>query len=195
MTFGEYNINLSGVVNDLQTGKHGEIMVRMAMTALTMIKKRVQETGVNADGQKYEGYSTKPMFITEKSFVQKDKFKNLVNTKEKRKQLEWRTINGHKLPILKGGYKELRELQTRQTNHVDFSVTNNMWNDINLISSNSEHQQGVAVIGAKQELEKKKLAGNTKRKGDILDLSQSEMDELVKYYNLDVLQIFRNNEL
>ncbi len=43
--------------------------------------------------------------------------------------------------------------------------------------------------------EKKKLEGNTKRKGEILDLRSSEIDTLMKDYSLDVLQIFRNNGL
>lgn len=195
MTLDEYNKNLNGVVKDLQSGAHGQIMVKMAINALTLIKKRVQETGVDANGKKYDPYSTKPILVGSKSFIQKAAGDKLLGSKPKRKQLEWVTINGHRLAILKGGYKQVRELQGRQTEHVDFSVTNNMWNDINIISKGPDHERGIAIIGAKQDIEKKKLAGNTKRRGDILDLSESEIDQLKKSYNLDVLQIFKNNGL
>ena len=194
MNFEDYNKRLNGVIKDLQTGAHGEVMVRMAVNALTLIKQRVQETGTDAKGQKYKGYSTKPMLMNCSTMILSACSK-VAGSKEKRKELQWRTVNGHKLFILPGGYKQWRELHGRQTQHVDFSVTNAMWNDINVISKQSDHEKGVAIIGAKQDIEKKKLAGNTKRKGDILDLSQKEIDTLKASYNIDVLQIFRNNGL
>jgi hypothetical protein len=194
MDLPEYNKRLNGVVKDLQTGAHGEVMVRMAAEALTLIKQRVQETGVNAKGQKYKPYSTKPMLANCSTMILSACSK-IAGSKEKRKNLDWKTIKGHKLFEIPGGYKQYRELMGRQTDHVDFSVTNDMWNDINVISKNSDHQKGIAIIGAKQEIEKKKLEGNTKRRGDILDLSAKEIEELKGSYNLGVLQIFRNNGL
>jgi hypothetical protein len=195
--------NFGKVVKDLQNNYNGELMVKVAITGFTLLRKRVQETGVDANGQKYAPYSTKPILVGSKTFIQKAAGDKLLGSKPKRKELKWRTINGHRLAILKGGYKKVRELQGRQTDHVDFSVTNNMWNNImaqkptekDLLSSHADHCRGIAIIGAKQDIEKKKLAGNTKRRGDILDLSQSEIEQLKKSYNIDVLQIFRNNGL
>jgi hypothetical protein len=195
VTFEEYNKNIGGVIKDLQSGAHAKVMVRLAINALTLIKQRVQETGVNAKGQKYKPYSTKDTLVGCKTFVTKSACNTLLGSKKKRKDLEWRTVGGHRLAVLKGGYKKIRELEGRQTDHVDFSVTNNMWNDINIISKDSDHQIGYAVIGAKQDIEKKKLAGNTKRRGDILDLSTKEIETLKETYNLGVLQIFKNNGL
>ena len=193
MTLEDYNNRLNNVISDLQAGAHGAIMVRMAMTALTMIKDRVIEKGENAKGAKYKPYSTSAMLVGCKSMNQS--VCNKVFGKEKNKSLQWVTVNGKHLAVLPGGYKQFRELHGRQTNHVDFSFSNMMWNDINVISNNAQHQQGVAVIGARQDIEKKKLAGNTARRGDILDLSEKEIDELKQQYNLDVLQIFRTNGL
>jgi hypothetical protein len=195
MTLEEYNKNLGGVIRDLQSGAHAEVMVKMAVNAVTMIKKRVQETGTDAKGTKYKPYSTKSTLVGCKTFIQKSTCAALLGSKAKRKELEWRTIGGHRLSVLPGGYKKIRELQGRQTAFVDFSVTNAMWNDINIISKQNDHQKGIAIIGAKQDIEKKKLAGNTKRRGDILDLSEKEIGELKQIYNVGVLQIFRNNGL
>lgn len=193
MTLEEYNKNLDGVISDLQSGAHGEIMVRMAMTALSLLRSRVQETGTNAKGAKYKPYSTKAMLVGCKSM--NASVCNRFFGKENNKKHQWVTVKGKRLAILPGGYKQFRELHGRQTSHVDFSFSNSMWNDINVISNNGQHQQGIAVIGAKQDIEKKKLAGNTARRGDILDLSEKEIDMLKTQYNVGVLQIFRNNGL
>lgn len=194
MTIEEYNKNLNGVIRDLQTGSHGEIMIKMAVEALTMIKQRVQQTGTDAKGSKYAPYSTSKM-LTNCSTMTLSACNKIAGSKKKRRDLDWVTINGHRLFNLPGGYKQFRELHGRQTNFVDFSFTNAMWNDINVISKQSDHQRGIAYIGAKQEIEKKKLAGNTKRRGDILDLSQKEINQLRESYNIGVLKIFRQNGL
>ena len=68
-----------------------------------------------------------------------------------------------------------------------------MWNDIKIISKNTEHNTGVVVIGAEKEEEKKKLEGNTHRKGTILDLSDSEVRTLANDFKLQTLRIIRNN--
>ena len=195
MTPQEFNKKLDKTVKDIQNNHNGTIMASVGLIALTLLRQRVQEKGINAEGQKYKAYSTKPTLVGCKTFVQKSACAALLGSKPKRKDLEWRTINGHRLAILPGGYKQIRELQGRQTDHVDFSVTNDMWNDINVISKPTDHQKGIAIIGAKKEKEKQKLAGNTARRGDILDLSVKEQEELIGRYNLQVLKIFKENGL
>ena len=94
-----------------------------------------------------------------------------------------------------GGYKQLREMQGRQTNHVDFSYTGRMWGDINVVSSAGDHNKGIAMIGAKTEEGNDILAGNTEKRGDILDLSKSEIADIALAYNLDTIKIFKKNGL
>lgn len=194
MTFAEYDKRINGVIRDLQSGKHGEVMLRLGINALTKIKQRVQETGTNADGGKYKPYSRKPM-LANCSTMTLSACNSIAGSKDKRRGMEWRTVKGHKLFILPGGYKQYRELHGRQTAFVDFMFSGRMWSNISVISNQSEHQKGIAVIGAKADEEKKVLAGNTKRRGDILDLSQKEIDELKSAYYIDTLQIFKNNGL
>ena len=195
MTVQQAADNFGKVAKDLQSNHNGEIMAKLGISALTFIKERVIEKGINAKGAKFAPYSTKPMLVGCKSFIKKSVCETLLGSKPKRKKLEWRTVNEHRLAILPGGYKKLRELQGRQADHVDFSMTNDMWNDVNVVSKPSDHKNGVAIISTKKESEQKKLAGNTKRRGDILDLSTKEIDDLKLTYNLDVLQIFRINGL
>ncbi|HUU99328.1 MAG TPA: hypothetical protein VMW32_00055 [Bacteroidales bacterium] len=194
MTFPEYDKKFQKVITDAKSHYNGQMMASIGTAALKMIYDRVTKTGVNAKGQKFAPYSTRPM-LTNCSTMILSACSKVAGSKEKRKELDWVTIRGHKLFELPGGYKEFRELHGRQTAFVDFSFTNRMWNDIKLISNNGNHQRGIAIIGAKDTEEKKKLEGNTKRKGDILDLSTKEVDELKKTYNLSMLQVFRSNGL
>lgn len=182
------------IANDLKGQDNALIMARIGVTAMSKIKQRINETGTNAEGTKYKPYSTKPM-LTNCSTMILSACNKVAGSKAKRKELDWVTIKGHKLFELPGGYKQYRELMGRQTQYVDFNVTGQMWADINVISNQSDHQRGTVIIGAKSEDNKKKLEGNTKRRGDILDLSNKEIGELKESYNLGVLQIFKDNGL
>jgi hypothetical protein len=197
MTLEEYNKRLEQTSKDIQSGL-SQTMVRLGTEALTLLKKRVQETGKNAQGNNFPPYSQTPMLVGCKS-MNKSVCTSFFG-KNKNKELEWVTLNrtnseGKKirLAVLEGGYKKLRELHGRPTSFVDFSFSNDMWNDIKIISKSSEHGFGIVVIGAEQETEKKKLEGNTKRKGTILDLSDSEVRTLANDFKLQTLRVIRNN--
>jgi hypothetical protein len=184
----------TNTLRDMQSDAMAVVMARVGIQGLTLLRKRVQETGTDAKGSKYKPYSTKPM-LTNCSNMFTGACSKVAGSKDKRRELQWVTIKGHKLFELPGGYKQYRELHGRQTNFVDFSFTNRMWDNIALISKQSDHAKGTAIIGARSDDNKKKLEGNTKRRGDILDLSNSEIDELKQTYSLGELQIFKNNGL
>jgi len=191
MTLPEANKSLDNIVKEMTGHFQGEMMVKLGVEAKRLIFDRVHDTGIDAKGNKYASYSTKPTLVGDKTFAFKFASQALLGSKSKRKKLEWRTVKGKHLAILPGGYEKIRQLQNRQINHVDFSVTQRMWQDINVIKSTNNS----VTIGAKEDLNKKKLSGNTARKGDILDLNKKEIDELKHTYNLGVLQIFRENGL
>lgn len=197
MTLPEYNRRLEQTSWDIQN-RIGETIVELGTEALTLIKKRVQETGKNAEGNDFPPYSQKSMLVGCKS-MNDDVCKSFFG-KEKNKQLSWVTLDrinnkGKKirLAVLEGGYKKFREMHNRRTDIVNFTFYNDMWSDIKIVSKKTEHNTGTVVIGAEKEEEKKKLEGNTKRKGTILDLSDSEIEELKHDFKLKTLYIIRNN--
>lgn len=57
ITLLEYNRRLQGVINDLESGQHGQVMVQVASAAIEFVKDRVQEKGLNPEGAKYRDYS------------------------------------------------------------------------------------------------------------------------------------------
>ena len=227
MTLDEAIKSFDKTAKELESHVSGAVMVQLAITACTLIKNRVIEDGKKADGSQFTPYSTKAMLIGCKSFHKKATCQQVLGSKEKRKKLEWRTIGGSsgfssflsvsagtssgmagggggvRLAILPGGYKQLRDLQGYPTDHVNFSISNAMWNNIlvrkkgdpGLLSTDSDHRNGIAIIGPREDLQKKKLAGNVKRRGDILDLSNDEQEYLKFHYGLSALQVFKNNGL
>jgi hypothetical protein len=200
ITLIQLSDQLSSLADDLTGPQQGQLMQKLGLDALALIKKRVQETGVNAEGSKFSPYSTKPMLASQKGMTQKA-YAKIASSKEKRKELKWVTINGHKLFEIKGGYKEFRELHERQTGFVDFvftgrlfgNIKENIPGDVKITSDQSELNSGVVTIAATQELEKKKLSGLTERKGEILALSKKEEVQLSGYYNKWVLDLLRKN--
>ena len=60
MTLEEYNRKLEQATGDISNAL-GETMVKLGTEALTLIKKRVQETGKNAEGKDFPPYSQTPM--------------------------------------------------------------------------------------------------------------------------------------
>lgn len=200
MTFPDmksYNEAFNKTVAEIQHGI-GQTMVTLGNNAFTLLKKRVTETGKDANGVAYKPYSTKPM-LANCSSMTTEGCNKIASSKPKRKELSWVTLKrgdrNIRLFELKGGYKQFRELQNRRTDIVNFSFYNDMWNDIGIISGPSDHQNGTVIIGAKQEEQKKKLEGNTARRGDILDLSTSEIDELKSDFGLKVLNVFKEHNL
>jgi len=194
MTPQELDRAYTKTLSDMSSHPRGEVMNSLGIVALVLIKQRVQEKGEDVGGQKYAPYSTKPM-LANRAGMNVSAYNKIAGSKDKRKELKWVTIDGHKLFEVPGGYKQYRELHGRQTGFVDFSFSGRMWSNVALISSPADHNSGVAIIGAKNTETNDILEGNTKRRGDILDLSDKEIDELKEMYNLGMLKILKQNGL
>lgn len=172
----------------------GNVMLQVAQSANAMIKDRVIKTGQNAEGEQFDPYSTTPM-LTNCSQMTAAACNKKTGSKAKRKELKWVTLKrggkSVRLFELAGGYKEFRELHGRQTGFVDFAFSGKMWANINVVSGDDEHKVGRARISTLSEEEMKKLAGNTERKGEILNLSQEETYTLARYIEKRLTDMWR----
>lgn len=195
MTYQEWGKNIEKTIELAVDLNKGKIMVDIAQNAFDLINQRILKTGVNAQDKSFAPYSTKETLIGRKSFFKSTVGNAVLGSKSKRKALEWRTIgNGAEakhLAILPGGYAKIRQLQGRQTQFVDFSLQGRMWSDIHTISSAADHQNGVAVIGAVTKENKDKLSGNTARRGNILDLSNSELQKLTNLMGMEIFKVVK----
>lgn len=198
MTADELAGRMNNVVRDLQDNL-GRLMVQAGSNTLANVRTRIVETGKDAEGGSFAPYSTKPMLTGCKSFVQKEACQTLVGTKEKRKDLKWVTISrggkNVKLFTLPGGYKEFRRIQGRRVDFVNFSLEGRMWANTKIVSDEAEHQTGVVRIAPESEENKKKLEGNTERRGPILKMSQGEIKEVKDMFNDEIMVLFKKNGL
>ena len=199
MTSQEAINALEKTINDVQSNGLGEIMVKIGSSALVKIRERIIGTGNNAEGAKYPPYSIgkngRGMLSGCKNFIQKDSCENYIKTNPKWVMVDRGMPNMRPLFVIPGGYKQFRELNRRQSGFVDFSFSGQMWRNIKVVSNNAEHNHGVVRIAATTDLDKAKLEGNTKRKGDILKLSHDEISLLSDIYKMGLVQIFHNNGL
>ena len=106
--------------------------------ALKRIKDRIVGSGIAADGSSYKPYSTKPMLVGASSFRTKKGAKDFFGSKKKRRELQWVIYRGHKLAVLQGGYKQLRQLENNQVAHKSFLRTNQMWPSIHTLGTTSK---------------------------------------------------------
>lgn len=175
-----------------------KIAQEVAQNAAALAIHRIQNEGIEG-----KSYSTKPMFATESNFNIKDRFepteiatqlgfdaagepvKGGVRTKKgtikksaTKKRLLWIKFKGAKkatpVMLLPGGYKQLRQLNGLQTNHVDVTFSGRMIQNIKVLRQESKELKFLAIVGATQKEEKDKLKANATRYGYFLDPTPDE---------------------
>jgi hypothetical protein len=156
-----------------------EIGVGLGMTALAAINRRIVQTGQTADGGSFKPYSSKPALVGAKSFRTQAAAQSVFGSKDKRKALQWRTIDRggamYRLAILPGGYKQIRTIEGSQVAHKSFLRGGEMWKSIHVQGTTGSNGKFITTVGTENELSNKKLEGNVKREGkEILQTSPKE---------------------
>lgn len=167
--------------------------VVLGATALAMIEKRVRRSGIAPDGAKYKPYSSKPTLVGSKSFTKKSAADSVFGSKEKRRNLEWFTVDGHRLAVLPGGYKQIREIEGRQTGFKDFERTSEMWKSIHVLGTRAAADNVfITLIGSENTLSNVKLSANVDREGkEILMVTKQEEADLTKILDDYITNIVR----
>lgn len=198
ITLLQLNEKLAGVLKETGTGGPGlgHAMLIAANDANALFKKRIQESGKNAKGQMFRPYSTKPLAVNRGTFKSDKAYNAVAGSKGKRKNLDWFTSkDGKKMFWLSGGYKQFRDLHERQTQFVDFTFSGEMMGNIKVKSSSSQHNSGVAIIGATKDDEIKKLESNIARRGEIMELSESEAGDVAKILESELINYWKKYQL
>lgn len=183
MTFDELDNKMDALIADMEN-EQANLLVGVANTANAMIKMRIQQTGVDAKGNRFKDYS------------------------------EW--------------YKEYKTKKGKNKGYTDFSFTNRMWNNIQLVQSKSD--ENMAVITALDKGQKggnitvsvkahkrtvkgktvdvkasnknvyipsnyEKLEKNTQRFGEILNLSKEEIETIREVYDNGIQKLINEHGL
>ncbi len=88
-------------------------------------------------------------------------------------------------------YKKYKEKKGKYKGFVDFSFTNRMWNNTQLKQVDAKS----VTIGALSDENRRKMEYNVELRGTILDLTDQEIDKILKAYEKDLLQLIHNNGL
>lgn len=178
MTLSDY---FQSAENKLSADLQTFINVQIGNGALALIGKRVRARGEKAEGGGFKPYSAKPSLIGATSFTSKT-HADKVFGKKKNKAMEWVTYKGHKLAVLEGGYKKIREIEGRQTDHKDFERTSELWKSIHVLGTS---QAGIGryktVVSSTVPRSITIMEGIADREGSqLLGLSQSEQRKLAE---------------
>lgn len=131
--------------------------------------QRIVNEGKNSDGSKRSGYSTKPIYASQKQFVAKGAFKPQGKVGKTKK-------NGqpNKSMYLPGGYDQFRSIQGRRTDIKNYELSGDLVKDFDL---QSQPEQGRVLIGFRSEKQSLKRKGLEKRNGAAFPPSQEEIQE------------------
>ena len=133
------------------------ILLPAANRVISQFKRRIFNDGEAASGAKIGNYSTKPAGFSRRQFVKKSTFIG--------------GSDGGDTMQFKGGYKEFRQLQGRQTAFVDLRLSGSLENSIQLVKDG----ENAILIAITNEAEAKKARENEKRFSKVIfSLSESE---------------------
>jgi hypothetical protein len=150
-----------------------------ANTMAAEMKERIFSLGKAADGGDIGQYSAKAGYFVRSQFIRQGAFKPIGKNGDVKKE------NGtqRKSMFLKGGYKELREIQGRQTNKKDFRYSGSGERSIKVV-----HEEKRTLIAITDEKESKKLRGAEKQSGKIVFVAAETEIELFRDTAVDLLK-------
>lgn len=168
----------------------------VALNALALVKNRIVDKGEGIEGA---AYSTRPMLATEEKFVVKSAFKqSKVQVKRKdgtvvNRKLWIRFPRASKaVPVMElpDGYKQFREIQGREGDHVNLSYTGHMWQATTIVARTHTGLTWVTIIGGLDEEAKNKLSWMTEKYGEFLKVMPEEQILLDQIFHTRLQSIY-----
>jgi hypothetical protein len=175
VTIEEYTKKLSELTQEAVNEVRDGIYVQNGNLLLATIKNRIQREGKDSSGAKMEGYSTKSAYYTRSQFVKKGSFKARGKTGKK----VFANGDNHKSMFLQNGFKEFREIQGRQTQLRDLTLSGDL-----MLSYVLGTDTNAILLGFNQTFQSKKRKGNEKRNGGAIF---SAMDSEMKAFNEGII--------
>lgn len=149
------------------------VVVPAANELLANIKNRIIRDGQNSAGQKIGNYSTKPAYFEKEQFIQKGKFKGIGKTG----QTKYASGAMHKSMYLPQGYKQLRDIQGRQTQFI-----NEFYTGDTMLAYQMQPKDKEVLLGLTTERAAKIRHGQEAKRGRIFSATEEE----IKEYNENV---------
>lgn len=190
------------------------VIVPAANKMLGRIKRRIQNEGKNSDGSSIGAYSKKPGYFTRKQFVKKSAFKAIgkkeaetgfltegnivevydISRRKKNGQgrrsfkVVKKDFSERKSMYLAEGYKELREIQGRPVDKINYTYTGDTIGSYVLYAGND-----AVLLGLNNERSAKIREGLEKRKGRAFSASAEELQDYETEVSEVLNEISREN--
>jgi len=160
------------------------INARIAVTALSVIKDRIWNEGLSGS------YSTNqiPFFYKKGGKVIAPYSSGEIN-----KGAQDKIASAKKAGKKTLSYKEWREFNNLQTDHIDLKFSGDMWRDINVVSSELRGNDAVTIVTATNQIKRKGgqstseiMSFNAEKYGDFMTLTSDEEADIVKAFDTEL---------
>ena len=162
MSFTDISNQLKELGKNLDAKMPGLIATAALVEFEAAWKERIFDKGLKSDGSKIGNYSTTPAYFNKNTFIRKSAFKP-------------RGKNGGetKTMFLPGGYSEFRDIQGRETDHINLKFSGSEERAFRIYKFGSE-----VIFGNADDFEHKKIEGQEDDFGAIFEPSKEEEDLL-----------------
>lgn len=147
LTVEQFSSQVNRLLQDAKQSQN-EINARLARTALSLVRDRVLNTGLDYKGASFGKYSTNPLpgfWFVGKGLGKGADDKLSAELRKQRKA-------GNKRPGV--SYEQWREMNNLQTGHVDLKFTGDTWKDIAVLETNQSGWRAVTEIASKSSISK-----------------------------------------
>jgi len=126
MSFQALNIRLQDMAKSLDNLMPDIIAQQVMIELMADHKDRIFGKGINSDGQPIGEYSKKPGYFSKDQFIRQAAFKPLGKPNKDRQRRTNTTM------FIQGGYSEFRDIQGRQTEHINLKFSGSLERNINV---------------------------------------------------------------
>jgi len=169
MSFSLVSDRLTEIAKNLDDKMPDIIATASMIELMGLHKERIFTNGLNTDNEKLGEYSLQPSYFSEKSFIRKSSFK----PKGKENKGNFKNGNKRKSMYLSKGYNEFRDIQGRQTKHIDFNFSGSLESGFRIYKFGSE-----VLYGNNDKKESEKIDGLTQRFSTFIPLTLQEREFL-----------------
>lgn len=201
MTLNEFISNLEQTSNALAELVFNE-MEEVALESKALLQRRIQEKGTDSHESPLPLYSQEPLPL----FFFKDKSKqNVLKTlgidssgkridkKPRRKRNASGVLETPVNPYSKGiSYNDWRVLMGLPVDHVTYTVTGEMWKKIHPQQATIEGDRIKCIVGGDDEPTKIKMGYLAERRGDFMDLTSEEKEQINSMLSSNVFTQIKN---
>lgn len=178
MDLKQFIERLKLVANELQANRESE-SVQIGREAMALVRLRVQNEKEDAKGSSFGRYS---QALVPKQFFYGKSLSAAADNKVRKR--------GGRM-----SYEEFREDNNLETDAKDYTFSGEMWRDTGVSSVTNTDSTTTVSIGGTSNRSKKLIGYHTERDGDILELSESEIDFIVQANRERVLKVINKNLL